>query len=841
MGKAFWLVAILAGLGLVLAGDGRLIVGYRASTEEVERDGEPAYVDVLRYQTELRAYPGVTIDANAYEAATKYVATYPYSTPPGAPQWRYIGPYNNPGPGGQYNGPGPVSGRVNAICIENNQSNSYVYVATPDGGIFEGSYDGSRLLGGKQWRPICDVASWPSLQTSAVAISPINTNELLAGTGDFQGQSALGCNGIMQGSYDGEADTWSWVPVIGAFSHRAISKILYLPDDPTIVYATTGRGAAPAAGEKVGSVFISRITTNGVHVFTPIDTLDARNLNWTDIVVGALDPKTGLRYIYACGYRRWDGAVGPYEIWRTTTRYNDAWVQVATGLEADPGVVSVDVACSPTDSKRAYAYVGAQYTNPDGSINHVSKIYRTTNAGGNWAKVVDTSGAAAGFPATSSNISQEWYDWYLACGSRTQGGNPVDVPFCGLITISASSDGGTNWGDIGFTYAATGGSYLTHNDQHCICFRPGSYSEGLCGNDGGIYRFTYNSANAPPAAYSPALNRDLTNAEYYHADWDAQNAKPDNILAGAQDNGEARTQNNTTPPVWLQSLAFGDGSGATISKANSNYRYASGYKSGLSMAFKNTANGTWQLNGNDDHPLTFAAGQSAAFFPPILADDRAAQYAMAASDHFYFFNSTTGAWAQRGTPALAGAGNYVVTIAKDPADAQTVLTGSLDGRLWYNTKGGMDPAWVRIDLGLLGWLPNLPISGIAVNPNNHKQVFVTMMGSGNLPRVYRCDDVTSSVILRKWVSIAGGGLPAGIPVNCIELDPADPANKIYVGTDIGCFYTNNGGAAWNNANIPLGLPNVRVSQLKVIGAGVNKTLNLASYGRGIWRISLPLP
>lgn len=838
MGKALLSLAILAGLGLLLHGDGKLLI---APLAEGENDGEPAYSDILRYQTELRAYPRSDIDAYAYETAMKYVATYPYPTPPAPPAWQYVGPYNNPGPGGQYNGAGPVSGRVNGIAIEDNRSNSYVYVATPDGGIFEGSYDGSRVFNGKQWRPICDVAAWPSLQTSSVAISPIDTTELLAGTGDFHGRSALGCNGVMQGSYDGLNDSWAWVPAIGAFGHRAVSRILYLPDDPSIVYATTGRGAAAGAGEKVGSVFVSRITAGGVHVFTAIDTLDARNLNWTDIVVGALDPKTGLRYIYASGYRNWDGAVGPYEIWRTTTRNNDPWVQVATGLEADPGVTSVDVAASPTNSNRAYAYVGAEYSNPDGTIKHVSKLYRTTDAGRNWSKVVDTGGAAAGFPSTGNNTDQEDYDWYLTCGSRTQGVNQIDVPFCGLITISASSDGGTNWADVGFTYAATGGNYLTHNDQHCMTFRPGSYSEGLCGNDGGIYRFTYNSANAPPAAYSPALNRDLTNAQYYHADWDFKNAKPDNILAGAQDNGEARTQNNTSPPVWLQSLAFGDGSGAQMSNGDSNYRYASGYQSSLVLSFKNTGNGNWQLNGNDDHPLTFAAGQTAAFFPPILADDRAPKFAMAASDHFYFFNSTTGAWAQRGTPALAGPGNYVVTLAKDPADAQTVFTGSLDGRLWVNTKGGLDPAWVRIDLGLLGWLPNLPISGIAVNPNNHKQVFVTMMGSGNLPRIYRCDDITSSFVLRKWVSIAGAGLPAGIPVNCIELDPGDPANVIYVGTDIGCFYTTNGGVAWNNANIPLGMPNLRVSQLKVVGAGASKTLNLASYGRGIWRISLPLP
>jgi hypothetical protein len=52
------------------------------------------------------------------------------------------------------------------------------------------------------------------------------------------------------------------------------------------------------------------------------------------------------------------------------------------------------------------------------------------------------------------------------------------------------------------------------------------------------------------------------------------------------------------------------------------------------------------------------------------------------------------------------------------------------------------------------------------------------------------------------------------------------------------FYTLVGGVTWRNGTAPLGLPNVQINTLKVVpGTGY---LMAATYGRGMWRIRLPL-
>ncbi len=60
---------------------------------------------------------------------------------------------------------------------------------------------------------------------------------------------------------------------------------------------------------------------------------------------------------------------------------------------------------------------------------------------------------------------------------------------------------------------------------------------------------------------------------------------------------------------------------------------------------------------------------------------------------------------------------------------------------------------------------------------------------------------------------------------------------LYVGTDIGVYASNNGGATW--ARFQTGMPNVRV-----VGLELSPALNIlaaGTHGRGMWEISVPFP
>jgi len=91
-----------------------------------------------------------------------------------------------------------------------------------------------------------------------------------------------------------------------------------------------------------------------------------------------------------------------------------------------------------------------------------------------------------------------------------------------------------------------------------------------------------------------------------------------------------------------------------------------------------------------------------------------------------------------------------------------------------------------------------------------------------------------------WRLITGSGsapLP-NIPINSIALDPANPTSIYYAGTDVGFFASKDGGLTWQDATTNLGLPTVQVNDVKYVpGTGY---LMAATFGRGLWRIQLPL-
>ncbi|MCB0747484.1 MAG: T9SS type A sorting domain-containing protein, partial [Ignavibacteriae bacterium] len=83
---------------------------------------------------------------------------------------------------------------------------------------------------------------------------------------------------------------------------------------------------------------------------------------------------------------------------------------------------------------------------------------------------------------------------------------------------------------------------------------------------------------------------------------------------------------------------------------------------------------------------------------------------------------------------------------------------------------------------------------------------------------------------------AGSGIP-DIPVNAFVIDPANSSN-LYAGTDIGVYFSTNGGTSW----LPFssGLPRVAVFDMAFQNA--NRFLRIATHGRGIWNnIDAPLP
>jgi len=87
---------------------------------------------------------------------------------------------------------------------------------------------------------------------------------------------------------------------------------------------------------------------------------------------------------------------------------------------------------------------------------------------------------------------------------------------------------------------------------------------------------------------------------------------------------------------------------------------------------------------------------------------------------------------------------------------------------------------------------------------------------------------------KNWTNISGN-LP-NVPLNWITLDPANPGT-IYLASNTGVFTATDGGVVNEQWQVlGTGLPNVPVTQLKIVPG---RQLLAATYGRNVWALSDP--
>ncbi len=122
-----------------------------------------------------------------------------------------------------------------------------------------------------------------------------------------------------------------------------------------------------------------------------------------------------------------------------------------------------------------------------------------------------------------------------------------------------------------------------------------------------------------------------------------------------------------------------------------------------------------------------------------------------------------------------------------------------------------------------------------IDPANSDIAYVTFAGFGVNAGEHIWKTTNLSNTAPTWVA-AGSGIP-DIPVNAFVIDPANSSN-LYAGTDIGVYFSTDGGNSW----LPFssGLPRVAVFDMAFQNA--NRFLRIATHGRGIWNnTDAPLP
>ncbi len=129
------------------------------------------------------------------------------------------------------------------------------------------------------------------------------------------------------------------------------------------------------------------------------------------------------------------------------------------------------------------------------------------------------------------------------------------------------------------------------------------------------------------------------------------------------------------------------------------------------------------------------------------------------------------------------------------------------------------------------------IKDILINPINEKEIYICLSNhyEESKKRVHGKQRVfKSSNGGRTWEDYSIG-LPS-VAMNCFLYEHQSP-NRIYLGTELGVYYTEDGMDGWVCYNN--GMPNVEITELEINYC--RNELYAGTYGRGLWRTALDLP
>lgn len=458
-----------------------------------------------------------------------------------------------------------------------------------------------------------------------------------------------------------------------------------------------------------------------------------------------------------------------------STNAGTTFLKLAGGLPTT-GLYRIVLAIAPSQPSTILGL----FINADGGL---LGLYRTTDAGSTWAVVP----GVPDFPRP-----QGWYDASISIDpanpNHYYGGGVDTYSVAGIVE---SNDAGVTWADI----SSSGGRI--HPDHHWVAW--GADGIPWFAHDGGISRRVNGSWQ----------NRSGTLGAVQIYGIDQHDVLPNTIVIGTQDAGSARK--TSTSLSFTQSVG-GDGGFCetdplTSSISWTTYVYLDVYRCFNTSSWTNIT-GPWSADTRD-------------WISPI-ALDRSSPNTLYAGSNRIWKNSaaaTGSSWTAISTTTVASGGT-IACIAPVPG---------LPGHIWVaNSRGGV----FRTTDGGTTWLaarnPDLvAITALAPMPGNPTTAYITRRASTG-SRVLRTSNGST------WQSVTGS-LPTSLTTQCLAIDWARGVPGMVIGAGAGVYASFDDGVSWTRSGAPL--PNVNTSQLQV-DAG-DRTVLLATYGRGAWRSSLP--
>jgi len=470
------------------------------------------------------------------------------------------------------------------------------------------------------------------------------------------------------------------------------------------------------------------------------------------------------------------------------------WSQVSSGIPTS-GTQRMSIDICPTDSNVVYALAAA-------SNNGLNGVYKSTNAGISFTQVAGATPNMLGYnvdgiDGPNDSKGQGWYDLTIAVNPKNS--NEVII---GGINLWRTTNGGTNWVNASMWYGNFQGRSTVHADQHHLRYTPDGNKVYL-GNDGGVYSSTNGGA-----AWN-WVGRTLEITQFYKIGV-AQTEK-DVLIGGTQDNGSKIFDNGT----WLDAIG-GDGMESLVDYTNSNIMYGSLY---YGSVFRSTNKGRnfRRINDANNDGRYDDINETGGWVTPYMLDPNTPTTIFIGMKNVWK-STNSGANFTRISNYGSSANLSILKVA--PSSSGVIYTGT-SSLLRKTTNGGT--SWTS-----LSFPSGSSITSIEISHTNPDSIWVTAGQYRTGEKVYFSSNGGTS-----WNNISKN-LP-NIPVNCIIVDKNSDNNRLYIGTDLGVFYTDDDSNVWYDFNA--GLPNVIIRDLhiqynygRIVGG---------SYGRGIWWANLP--
>ncbi|MBU2018446.1 MAG: glycosyl hydrolase [Bacteroidetes bacterium] len=684
-------------------------------------------------------------------------------------------------------GPALTSGRIADIAIHPNNEHVW-YVAAASGGLWKTENHGTTFT------PIFD--SQASYSLACVELAPSNPNIIWVGSGENNNQRAVAYGDGVYKSIDGGKSFTN----MGLKTSEHIGNIIIHPSNENIVWVAAYGPLWSKGGER--GVYKS---IDGGKTWKKTLSIS----QYTGVSEIAIDP-TNPEILYAAAHQRerreWTYVGGgPESGLHKSTDGGETWKEINTGLpKSEMG--RIGIAVSPADPNYIYAIVEGKYDK--------GGFYQSTDQGESWSKMSSWS--------TSGNYYQE----IIA--------DPKDKlkVFSMDTYLHHTEDGGKN-------FKATGESNK-HVDNHCIWIDEKNTDHWIVGCDGGLYE-TYNHAkqwkyysNLPIIQfYKVATDNDYP---FY------------NIYGGTQDNnsmgGPSGSINNAgiLNSDWFITNG-GDGFESAIDPTDPNIVYAQaqyGYivrydkKSGEKvpiqpMPEENEPAYRWNwdapllISPHDNKTLYFAAnkvfkstnrGDDWTTISPDLSQqiDR---------NKLKVMDQVWGIDAVMKNASTTIYGN-IIALDESPLKKGLLYAGTDDGAIQVSENDGQ--TW-SISTVFNGVPANTRVNMLTASLHDENVVYAVFNNhrSGDFkPYLFK-----SSNKGKTWTSISSN-LPDRGSVFCVKQDFIEP-NLLFVGTEFGCFFSNDEGKSWNKI---AGLPTIAVYDLDIQKR--ESDLVAATFGRGFY-------